>query len=201
MNSFGLSFRVSIFGESHGEGIGIVLDGVPQGISLSGADFDTDIARRSSGARGAAARGEIGTTGTTPRIEADEAHILSGVFNGHTTGAPLAIIFHNNNTRSTDYQQFSIMPRPGHADYVASVKWGNDNDPRGGGHFSGRITLPIELRRTLGVSERDPLEIFVDEDRIILKKYEPTDIFNGAKDNLYEYCGKKVSDKTSRKLF
>ena len=143
MNSFGLSFRVSIFGESHGEGIGIVLDGVPQGISLSGADFDTDIARRSSGARGAAARGEIGTTGTTPRIEADEAHILSGVFNGHTTGAPLAIIFHNTNTRSTDYQQFSIMPRPGHADYVASVKWGNDNDPRGGGHFSGRITLPI----------------------------------------------------------
>lgn len=143
MNTFGRIFRVSIFGESHGDGIGIVIDGVPEGIELKAEDFDLDIARRSSGARGAAARGESGTLGTTPRIEADEPQILSGVFEEHTTGAPLAIMFKNNNTRSSDYQQFDAMPRPGHADYVASVKWDWANDPRGGGHFSGRITLPI----------------------------------------------------------
>lgn len=143
MNSFGRIFKVSIFGESHGEAIGIVIDGVPEGIELSPEDFTLDIARRSSGARGAAARGESGTIGTTPRIEADEPHILSGVYEGHTTGAPLAIMFNNNNTRSGDYQEFDAMPRPGHADYVANVKWDWANDPRGGGHFSGRITLPI----------------------------------------------------------
>lgn len=143
MNTFGRIFKVSIFGESHGEGIGIVMDGVPEGIEISPEDFTQDIARRSPGARGAAARGESSAVGTTPRVEADEPHILSGVYEGHTTGAPLAIIFHNNNTRSSDYQEFDAMPRPGHADYVASVKWDWANDPRGGGHFSGRITLPI----------------------------------------------------------
>ena len=143
MDTFGRKFRVSIFGESHGEAIGVVMDGVPQGIYLSPDDFSEDIARRSPGARGAVARGESGTIGTTQRVEADEPVILSGVLDGVTTGAPLAIIFKNSNTRSADYQQFRTMPRPGHADYVASVKWNGANDPRGGGHFSGRLTLPI----------------------------------------------------------
>ncbi len=143
MDTFGRKFRVSIFGESHGEAIGVTLDGVPQGISLSTYDFSEDIARRSPGARGAAARGENGTIGTTARVEADEPIILSGVLDGVTTGAPLTIIFKNTNTRSADYQDFKAMPRPGHADYVASVKWDGANDPRGGGHFSGRLTLPI----------------------------------------------------------
>lgn len=143
MNTFGRHFRVSIFGESHGDSIGVVLDGVPGGIELSPDDFDADIARRSPGARGAAARGEAGAAGTTPRVEADEPRILSGVYEGHTTGAPIAIAFQNSNTRSADYRQFDAMPRPGHADYVAAVKWAGANDPRGGGHFSGRITLPV----------------------------------------------------------
>ena len=132
MNTFGKKFKVSIFGESHGPQIGIVLDGVPHGISLCEDDFSCDIARRAPGA-----------TGTTPRKEADQPQLLSGLFEGHTTGAPLAISFVNGNTRSSDYSEFIAKPRPGHADYVASVKWDGDNDPRGGGHFSGRITLPI----------------------------------------------------------
>lgn len=132
MNVFGNNFKVSIFGESHGAAIGAVLDGVKAGLPLSAEDFSTDIARRKSGAKG-----------TTPRIEADEPEILSGVFEGHTTGAPLAIIFRNHNTHSTDYEALKYVPRPGHADYAASVKWNGLNDPRGGGHFSGRLTLPI----------------------------------------------------------
>jgi len=132
MNIFGRIFRVSIFGESHGEAIGVVLDGVTPGIKLSQEDFMADILRRKSGA-----------CGTTPRIEADTPEILSGVYEGFTTGAPLAIIFRNGNTRSKDYSQFKDVPRPGHADHTATVKWDGFNDPRGGGHFSGRLTLPI----------------------------------------------------------
>ena len=132
MNTFGRKFRVSIFGESHGEQIGVVLDGVPSGLELCEADFAEDIARRKSGA-----------AGTTPRIEADEPKIVSGVYEGCTTGAPLTIVFANTNTRSNDYAAFADTPRPGHADLTAAVKWNEHQDPRGGGHFSGRLTLPI----------------------------------------------------------
>ncbi|MBQ8060664.1 MAG: chorismate synthase [Bacteroidales bacterium] len=132
MNTFGRNFRVQVFGESHGEAIGVVVDGVKSGIPLSKEDFTEDILRRKSGAKG-----------TTPRIESDEPEILSGVFEGHTTGAPLAIIFRNNNTRSGDYDALRDVPRPGHADFTAAVKWNGFNDPRGGGHFSGRLTLPL----------------------------------------------------------
>lgn len=132
MNSFGRKFRVSIFGESHGELIGVVLDGVPAGLELSEQDFEQDILRRKSGAKG-----------TTPRVEEDKPQIVSGVFEGHTTGAPLTIVFKNNNTHSSDYEQFAAMPRPGHADLTAAIKWDDCQDPRGSGHFSGRLTLPI----------------------------------------------------------
>ena len=132
MNTFGRNFRVQVFGESHGEAIGVVVDGVRAGMPLCKEDFMEDIFRRKSGAKG-----------TTPRIESDEPEFLSGVFEGHTTGAPLAIIFRNNNTRSSDYEALREVPRPGHADFTASVKWNGFNDPRGGGHFSGRLTLPL----------------------------------------------------------
>ncbi len=132
MNTFGRKFRVSIFGESHGELIGVVLDGVPAGLELSEQDFEQDILRRKSGARG-----------TTPRIEDDAPQIVSGVFEGHTTGAPLTIVFKNKNTKSADYDLFAAMPRPGHADLTAALKWDDCQDPRGGGHFSGRLTLPV----------------------------------------------------------
>ena len=132
MNAFGKIFRVSIFGESHGEEIGVVVDGLAPGIPLSEQDFKADIARRRSGAKG-----------TTPRVEADEPHILSGIYEGYTTGAPLAIVFHNTNTHSQDYEALLNVQRPGHADYTANLKYGGFQDPRGGGHFSGRLTLPV----------------------------------------------------------
>ena len=132
MNSFGNSFRVTVFGESHGPVVGVVLDGVPAGIVLCEEDFAEDIAKRAPG-----------EPGTTARKEADKPQILSGVFNGHTTGAPIAIVFENANTRPEDYAQFAATPRPGHADFVAAIKFDGNNDPRGGGHFAGRLTLPI----------------------------------------------------------
>ena len=132
MNTFGNRFRVSIFGESHGECIGVTVDGVLPGIPLSTEDFLQDLSRR-----------KAGDLGTTPRIEADEPEILSGVYQGHTTGAPLTIIFRNQNTRSQDYESFRNNPRPGHADFTANLKYGGFNDPRGGGAFSGRMTLAV----------------------------------------------------------
>ena len=110
----------------------MVLDGVPAGLELSEQDFAQDILRRKSGAKG-----------TTPRIEDDMPQIVSGVFEGHTTGAPLTIAFRNRNTKSSDYELFASMPRPGHADLTAALKWDDCQDPRGSGHFSGRLTLPI----------------------------------------------------------
>jgi len=131
LNSFGTIFRINIFGESHGPSVGVVLDGCPVGISLSADDFVTDIERRKGGMQ----------KGTTPRKEDDLPIFLSGVFNGKTTGAPITIIFENNNTRSGDYEKLRSFPRPGHADFVASQKFGGYEDYRGGGHFSGRLTV------------------------------------------------------------
>lgn len=130
MNSFGTIFRVSVFGESHGPAVGVTVDGCPAGIPLSASDLLPDLERRKSG-----------TKGTTPRMEADAPEFLSGVYNGHTTGAPLTVIFRNTNVRSADYDALKDMPRPGHADLTARVKFKGFNDPRGGGHFSGRLTV------------------------------------------------------------
>lgn len=130
MNTFGRIFKVSIFGESHGEGVGITLDGVPAGIPLAEEDFLNDLKRRKSGAKG-----------TTPRIESDLPHFLSGLFNGHTTGSPLTIFFKNSNTRSKDYSNLITHFRPGHSDFVANEKFKGFQDYRGGGHFSGRLTV------------------------------------------------------------
>jgi chorismate synthase len=132
MNSFGRVFRISVFGESHGSTVGVTIDGVPAGIKLSIDDFTPDLTRRKSGA-----------TGTTPRIESDTPEIISGWFNGHTTGAPLTILFKNTNTQSADYGNIAKTPRPGHADFAAHLRFRGFNDFRGGGHFSGRLTLAL----------------------------------------------------------
>lgn len=130
MNSFGRIFRVHIFGESHGECAGLTIDGCPAGLSLTAEDFVADIERRKPGAKG-----------TTPRKEDDIPQIKSGLFNGKTTGAPITILFENKNTRSADYEKLRAVPRPGHADFVASKKFGGYEDYRGSGHFSGRLTV------------------------------------------------------------
>ena len=132
MNTFGTAFRISIFGESHGEQVGITIDGCPAGLALGFGDFTDDFNRRRSGSKG-----------TTPRKEADIPRIVSGVFNEHTTGSPITILFDNNNTQSRDYTKLRDIPRPGHADFVAMKKFGGYEDYRGGGHFSGRLTLGL----------------------------------------------------------
>ena len=132
MNTFGHNFRISLFGESHGNAVGVVMDGIPAGIPLSESDFKEDLARRKGG-----------SLGTTTRVEADTPEIVSGIYRGHTTGAPMAILFRNNCQQSDDYSSFVTTPRPGHADWVAAQKFGGWNDPRGGGHFSGRLTVAL----------------------------------------------------------
>lgn len=133
MNSFGTLFRVHIFGESHGESVGIVVDGCPAGLSLTAEDLLPDLERRKGGKQ----------KGTTPRQEADYPFFKSGVFEGKTTGFPITILFENNNTRSEDYQKQRSIPRPGHADWVAHQKFGGHEDFRGGGHFSARLTTGL----------------------------------------------------------
>lgn len=129
MNSFGIIFRISLFGESHGTGIGVVIDGCPPGIPIKPEDFIEDLSRRRSGSRG-----------TTNRREPDLPEILSGIYNGTTTGSPVTIFTKNSDKISQDYDDFRNIPRPGHADYVAGIKYHGFADLRGSGHFSGRIT-------------------------------------------------------------
>lgn len=133
MNSFGRLFRIQVFGESHGAVVGVLIDGCPAGLSLKPAQFEEDLSRRRGGQQ----------KGSTTRVEDDLPIIKSGVFNGKTTGAPLLIEFENKNTRSADYEKQRAIPRPGHADFVANKKFGGFEDYRGGGHFSGRLTLAL----------------------------------------------------------
>jgi chorismate synthase len=133
MNSFGRLLRVHIFGESHGECVGITIDGCPAGLSVTPEDLLSDLERRKGGTQ----------KGTTPRQEEDYPIFKSGIFNGKTTGFPITILFENKNTRSEDYNKQRSIPRPGHADWVAHQKFGGNEDYRGGGHFSARLTTGI----------------------------------------------------------
>ena len=133
MNSFGNIFKITLFGTSHGPAIGITIDGVPAGLQLSPDELEADLARRRSD----------GTVGCTPRREADIPEILSGLYNGHTDGTPITVVFRNGNTRGGDYTQFRRHPRPSHADLTAATKYNGFNNPEGGGMFSGRLTAPI----------------------------------------------------------
>ncbi len=133
MNRFGTLFNVQIFGESHGACVGITIDGCPAGLPLQVADFVEDMERRKGGQQ----------KGTTPRQEEDIPIIKTGLFNGLTTGAPIMMLFENNNTRSGDYEKQRAVPRPGHADFTAHHKFAGFEDYRGGGHFSGRLTAAL----------------------------------------------------------
>lgn len=132
MNHIGRLFQVNIFGESHGKSVGVLLDGVPAGIPLQEEDFKQDLSRRKSGG-----------LGTTPRIETDEILIESGVFCGTTTGGAILLRFLNSNANSKDYTNLLKHPRPSHADFVSGVKYHGYQDYRGGGSFSGRLTLGL----------------------------------------------------------
>lgn len=132
MNDFGRLFRVTLYGESHGPAVGVILDGVPPGLSLAEDDFSADLSRR---------RG--GPPGSTTRAEPDRPRIRSGLYHGHSTGTPLAIEFENTDTRPGDYSQFERYPRPGHADLASRARYLGWADPRGSGHFSGRLTVGV----------------------------------------------------------
>ena len=129
-NTFGELFKVTTFGESHGAALGCIIDGCPAGLVVDEEFVQRELSRRRPGAGGAAA---------TPRREADEAHLLSGVFEGKTTGCPIAIVIVNQNQHSSDYDALKDKVRPGHADYTYAAKWGV-RDHRGGGRSSGRET-------------------------------------------------------------
>jgi chorismate synthase len=149
MNQFGRIFKVTIFGESHGESVGVVIDGCPAGLPLSVEDFIDDTERRKGGKQ----------KGTTPRQEEDLPLFKSGIFNGKTTGAPLTLLFENRNTRSGDYEKQRSVPRPGHADLVAHQKFGGHEDFRGGGHFSGRLTLCLVAAGVVAKKILAPLKV------------------------------------------
>ena len=129
-SSFGKEFQISTWGESHGPGIGVVIDGCPSGLSLCASDIQKYLNRRKPGQNAY----------TTARKEADEAEILSGVFEGRTTGTPISILVRNTDQRSHDYSQIKECYRPGHADYTFDIKYGF-RDYRGGGRSSGRETI------------------------------------------------------------
>jgi chorismate synthase len=158
MNSFGRNFRIHIFGESHGPMVGITIDGCLPGIPISESDFAADLNRRKGGV----------LAGTTSRTETDKPIFLSGVFNGYTTGAPLTIAFENNNTQPKDYDAIRAIPRPGHADFVATKKFNGFEDYRGGGHFSGRLTVclvaagVVAKKMIAKKTEQSPIQILAE---------------------------------------
>ena len=130
---WGNNLKISIFGESHGGAIGITIDGLPSGVKLDLEKIDEEMKRRAPG------RNNL----STARKEGDKPEILSGFFEGRTTGTPLCAIIRNSDTRSRDYGKLKDLMRPGHADFTGNIRYSGFNDYRGGGHFSGRITAPL----------------------------------------------------------
>jgi chorismate synthase len=148
MNTFGNIFRVTVFGESHGPAIGVVIDGCPAGLEISEKDFIGDLSRRKSGA-----------AGTTPRLENDAPTVLSGILDGRTTGSPITLMTFNSNTKSSDYSNLQDVPRPGHADFVSRKKYDGFSDQRGGGHFSGRLTWSVVAAGVIAKKLISPINI------------------------------------------
>lgn len=134
-NSFGKLFNITSFGESHGQCVGVIIDGCPAGLPLTEGDIQRELDKRKPGT----------SIASTTRAEEDKAEILAGVFNGRTTGAPICLLVWNKDIDSSAYERIRFLPRPGHADYTAFMKYGGFNDFRGGGRFSGRITATFVM--------------------------------------------------------
>ncbi len=132
-SNIGTRVKCTVFGESHGQAIGCVLDGLPAGEKIDLEEIHVQMKRRAPG----------NDSTSTTRAESDSPKIISGILSGHTTGAPLAALIENNNQKSNDYDELSRLMRPGHADYTGHVRYKGYNDVRGGGHFSGRLTAPL----------------------------------------------------------
>jgi len=169
-SSFGKQFRVTVFGESHGPGVAAVVDGCPAGLKLSPEDVNEELLKRMP----------PDPSVTSARRERDEVQILSGLFEGYTTGAPVAMLALNKDVRSQDYDKLALLARPGHADYPARIKYGGFNDLRGGGRASGRLTAPIVMAGAIAkkLLKLVGIEVFahtVQIDSIKLDKQVPLD--------------------------
>lgn len=149
-NTFGSALKVTLFGESHGYAIGAVIDGLTPGIKIDYDYIDRQLNRRRSK-----------TLVCTKRVEKDEYKILSGVFEGHTTGTPICIVIPNMDVNSSDYQLFGSVARPGHADYTANCKYHGYQDYRGGGHFSGRITAALVVAGAIVQSALEQKGVYI----------------------------------------
>lgn len=149
--NFGKKINLSIFGESHGKAIGIVINGIEPGIKIDLEKIKKDMARRAPGRN----------TLSTQRKEGDNFEILSGFFEGYTTGTPLSVIIKNNDTKSKDYSKIKNLVRPSHGDFSGFVKYNGFNDYRGGGHFSGRITAPLVFAGALAKQILESKGIYV----------------------------------------
>lgn len=182
--TWGKNFKLSIFGESHGEGIGILIDGIKPGIEIDMDRINLEMDRRKPG------KNKL----STPRKENDEVKILSGFFNGRTTGTPLCAFIQNGNQHSGDYSELKKMMRPGHADYTGNIKYNGFNDYRGGGHFSGRLTAPLVFAGAVAKQIIEKYGIIVASH--ILK-------IDNIEDNSfdYTYINSETADKLSKSDF
>ena len=180
-NSYGKIFRISLFGESHSEAIGVVIDGVPSGVAIDMDEVLFEMSRRAPG------KNQF----STPRAESDIPEFLSGVFDGKTTGTPICTVIKNTNTRSSDYHPEIL--RPAHADYSGKLRYNGFNDYRGGGHFSGRLTAPIVLAGAIAkqIIKKENIEVF-SHIKNIGKVYDDT--FDFANPDISAL--KKLKDKT-----
>jgi chorismate synthase len=191
-NSFGKQFCVTLFGESHGPGVGTLIDGCSAGLRLGAEDIQKELDRRLP----------LDIEITSARREKDEAQILSGVFDGFTTGAPITVLTLNKDVRSQDYEELKYLARPGHADFPARVKYGGFNDLRGGGRASGRLTVPIivagaiakKLLRTIGI------EIAAHTVQIHTVRLQRKVSFETIKNHAYETPVRCADNKTAKEM-
>lgn len=191
-NSLGKLFIVTSFGESHGDCMGVVVDGCPAGLPLTEADIQPEVERRRPGA-----------AGTTERWEPDKVEIISGVYDGHTTGAPVCLLTWNKDIGSGVYKKNRFALRPGHADYTAFIKYGGYNDFRGGGRFSGRITLAYVMagaiaKKLLGRLGIDVFAHTVNIGGIEARAQELAKIKESAKENPLWCADPEAAEKMAR---
>ena len=191
-NSLGKLFTITSFGESHGACMGVVVDGCPAGLPLTEADIQPEVDRRRPGA-----------AGTTERQESDKVEITSGVYDGHTTGAPICMLTWNKDIESGAYKKNRFALRPGHADYTAFMKYGGFNDFRGGGRFSGRITLAYVMagaiaRKLIGRIGIDVFAHTVAIGGIKARTIEFTEIKESARNNPLWCADREAADKMAR---
>ena len=172
---FGKNIKMSVFGESHGKGIGVVIDNFPSGIKYDEEFILNEMERRAPG------RNEL----STQRQEMDKIEILSGVFQGYTTGTPICAVIYNKDNRSKDYTYIKDNMRPGHADYSGYIRYQGFNDYRGGGHFSGRLTAPIVFAGALSTLVLEKKEVFIGSHIQSIGKYQ---------DNLFDKCNVNVKE-------